>query len=31
LGQRFRDISMSADGGLYAITDGGKLYWIGKK
>jgi len=30
-GQRFRDITQGKDGALYAITDGGKLYWIGKK
>lgn len=29
--QRFRDVSMAANGGLYAITDDGRLYWIGKK
>jgi glucose/arabinose dehydrogenase len=30
-GQRFRDITQGKDGVLYAITDEGKLYWIGKK
>ncbi|SKB97866.1 Glucose/arabinose dehydrogenase, beta-propeller fold [Sphingobacterium nematocida] len=30
-GQRFRDIVQGADEALYAITDGGKLYRIGKK
>ena len=29
--QRFRDITEGTDGALYAITDGGKLYRIGKK
>jgi len=29
--QRFRDITEGADGALYAITDQGKLYRIGKK
>lgn len=29
--QRFRDITESADGALYAVTDGGWLYRIGKK
>lgn len=30
-GERFRDIAQGADGALYAVTDGGKLYRIGKK
>jgi glucose/arabinose dehydrogenase len=30
-GQRFRDITQGKDGALYAITDGGRLYRIGKK
>lgn len=30
-GQRFRDIVQGQDDALYAITDGGKLYRIGKK
>jgi aldose sugar dehydrogenase len=30
-GQRFRDITQGNDGALYAVTDGGKLYRIGKK
>ncbi|HPZ88500.1 MAG TPA: PQQ-dependent sugar dehydrogenase [Flavihumibacter sp.] len=29
--QRFRDITQGADGALYAVTDGGRLYRIGKK
>lgn len=29
--QRFRDITQGRDGALYAVTDGGKLYRIGKK
>lgn len=29
-GQRFRDITQSRDGSLYAVTDGGRLYRIGK-
>jgi aldose sugar dehydrogenase len=29
--QRFRDITEGPDGALYAITDGGRLYRIGKK
>jgi aldose sugar dehydrogenase len=29
--QRFRDITQGKDGALYAITDGGRLYRIGKK
>jgi glucose/arabinose dehydrogenase len=29
--QRFRDITQGTDGALYAITDQGKLYRIGKK
>lgn len=28
--QRFRDITQGKDGALYAVTDGGKLYRIGK-
>lgn len=28
-GQRFRDIGMGADGALYTVTDGGRLYRIG--
>lgn len=28
--QRFRDITQGKDGALYAITDQGKLYKIGK-
>ncbi|HEV7329959.1 MAG TPA: PQQ-dependent sugar dehydrogenase [Flavisolibacter sp.] len=31
LGERFRDIIQGKDGALYTITDGGKLYRIGKK
>ena len=30
-GQRFRDIAQGKDGALYAVTDGGRLYRIGKK
>ena len=30
-GQRFRDITQGKDGFLYAVTDQGKLYRIGKK
>ena len=30
-GQRFRDITQGKDGALYAVTDGGRLYRIGKK
>lgn len=30
-GQRFRDITQGTDGNLYAVTDGGRLYKIGKK
>ena len=30
-GQRFRDITNGKDGALYAITDDGRLYRIGKK
>lgn len=30
-GQRFRDVTQGADGALYAVTDGGRLYWIGRK
>lgn len=29
--QRFRDITQGMDGALYAVTDGGRLYKIGKK
>lgn len=29
--ERFRDVTVGKDGALYAITDGGKLYRIGKK
>lgn len=28
--QRFRDVKMGSDGKLYAITDGGRMYCIGK-
>jgi glucose/arabinose dehydrogenase len=31
LGQRFRDITQGKDGALYAVTDDGRLYRIGKK
>jgi glucose/arabinose dehydrogenase len=30
-GERFRDITQGKDGALYAVTDGGKLYRIGRK
>ena len=30
-GQRFRAITQGKDGALYAVTDGGRLYRIGKK
>lgn len=30
-GQRFRDITQGTDGNLYAVTDAGRLYKIGKK
>jgi glucose/arabinose dehydrogenase len=30
-GQRFRDITQGIDGALYAVTDEGRLYRIGKK
>lgn len=30
-GERFRDVAQGNDGALYAITDSGKLYRIGKK
>ncbi len=30
-GQRFRDVAQGADGALYAVTDQGRLYRIGKK
>jgi aldose sugar dehydrogenase len=30
-GQRFRDVAQGKDGLLYAVTDGGRLYRIGKK
>jgi glucose/arabinose dehydrogenase len=30
-GQRFRDIAQGKDGLLYAVTDQGRLYKIGKK
>lgn len=29
--QRFRDVEQGHDGALYAVTDGGRLYRIGKK
>lgn len=29
-GQRFRDVTEGKDGALYAVTDGGRLYRIGK-
>ena len=29
--QRFRDVTQGKDGALYAVTDGGRLYRIGKK
>ena len=28
--QRFRDVQQGKDGALYAVTDQGRLYWIGK-
>ena len=28
--QRFRDVHQGKDGALYAVTDQGRLYWIGK-
>ena len=30
-GQRFREVTQGRDGALYAITDGGRLYRIGRK
>ncbi len=30
-GQRFRDVGMGKDGKLYAITDGGRMYCLGKE
>jgi aldose sugar dehydrogenase len=30
-GQRFRDITQGMDGALYAITDDGRLYRVGRK
>ncbi len=30
-GQRFRDVTQGKDGALYAVTDDGRLYRIGKK
>lgn len=30
-GQRFRDLAQGSDGAVYAVTDGGRLYRIGKK
>ena len=30
-GQRFRDVTQGKDGALYAVTDEGRLYRIGKK
>jgi glucose/arabinose dehydrogenase len=30
-GQRFRDITQGMDGALYAVTDEGRLYRIGRK
>lgn len=30
-GERFRDVTEGKDGALYAVTDGGKLYRIGKR
>ena len=30
-GERFRDITQGKDGALYAVTDGGRLYRIGRK
>jgi glucose/arabinose dehydrogenase len=29
--QRFRDIAVGKDGALYAVTDAGRMYRIGKK
>lgn len=29
--QRFRDVGMGKDGNLYAITDGGRMYCLGKE
>lgn len=29
--QRFRDVKQAADGSLYAVTDGGRLYRVAKK
>lgn len=29
--QRFRAVTQGKDGALYAVTDQGRLYWIGKK
>ncbi|HYF30983.1 MAG TPA: PQQ-dependent sugar dehydrogenase [Chitinophagaceae bacterium] len=29
--QRFRDVTQGRDGALYAVTDGGRLYRVGKK
>lgn len=29
--ERFRDVFNGSDGALYAVTDSGKFYWIGKK
>ena len=29
--QRFRDITQGANGALYAVTDGGRLYQIDKQ
>src|SRR5690606_2970151 len=31
VGQRFRDVQQGQDGALYAVTDEGRLYRIGKK
>jgi glucose/arabinose dehydrogenase len=30
-GERFRDVTQGKDGALYAVTDSGRLYWIGVK
>ncbi|TDG34902.1 PQQ-dependent sugar dehydrogenase [Pedobacter changchengzhani] len=30
-GERFRDMAIGKDGAIYSVTDGGKLYRIGKK
>ncbi|WP_243718118.1 PQQ-dependent sugar dehydrogenase [Pedobacter changchengzhani] len=30
-GERFRDMAIGKDGAIYTVTDGGKLYRIGKK